>query len=159
MSSHLSEPVPPEIYGQDKGLKAGALGLVGSVVVGLASTAPAYSLAATLGLIVVGGAGVKAAAIILLAFVPMYFIAVAYKELNEAEPDCGTTFTWATRAFGPVVGWMGGWGIIVADIIVMAIWRRSPAPTRSRWPTSWAWRTPWTKARSGRPWRGWCGSR
>jgi amino acid transporter len=50
----------------------------------------------------------------------MYFIAVAYKELNEAEPDCGTTFTWATRAFGPVVGWMGGWGIIAADVIVMA---------------------------------------
>lgn len=56
----------------------------------------------------------------LLAFVPMYFIAVAYRELNEAEPDCGTTFTWATRAFGPVVGWMGGWGIIAADVIVMA---------------------------------------
>ena len=34
--------------------------------------------------------------------------------------DCGTTFTWATRAFGPVVGWMGGWGIVIADVIVMA---------------------------------------
>ena len=103
-----------------KGLKPGALGLVGSVVVGMASTAPAYSLAATLGFVVAGGAGMKAPAIMLLAFIPMYYIAVAYKELNEAEPDCGTTFTWATRAFGPVVGWMGGWGIIVADIIVMA---------------------------------------
>ncbi|NHN54309.1 APC family permease [Calidifontibacter sp. DB0510] len=106
--------------GQDKGLKSGALSLVGSVVVGIASTAPAYSLAATLGFVVVTGAGFKAPAIMLLAFVPMYFIAVAYKELNEAVPDCGTTFTWASRAFGPVVGWMGGWGIIVADIIVMA---------------------------------------
>ena len=108
----------------DKGLKAGSLGLLGSVVVGMASTAPAYSLAASLGFIVASGgailAGVKAPAIMLLAFIPMYFIAVAYKELNEAEPDCGTTFTWATRAFGPVVGWMGGWGIIAADIIVMA---------------------------------------
>ncbi len=59
-------------------------------------------------------------AVILLAFVPMYFIAQAYKELNEADPDCGTTFTWASRAFGAVTGWMGGWGIIIADIIVMA---------------------------------------
>ena len=101
-------------------MKGGALGLTGSVVVGLASTAPAYSLAASLGLVVTAGAGLKAPAIMLLAFVPMYFIAVAYRELNEAEPDCGTTFTWATRAFGPIVGWMGGWGIIVADIIVMA---------------------------------------
>jgi len=106
-----------------KGLKPGALGLVSSVVVGMASTAPAYSLAAALGLIVIAGttgAGVKAPGIVLIAFVPMYLIAVAYQELNKAEPDCGTTFTWATRAFGPITGWMGGWGIIVADVIVMA---------------------------------------
>jgi amino acid transporter len=50
----------------------------------------------------------------------MYLIAVAYQELNKAEPDCGTTFTWAARAFGPVTGWMGGWGIIIADVIVMS---------------------------------------
>src|SRR6195952_4003827 len=104
----------------DKGLKSGSLGLLGSVVVGMASTAPAYSLAASLGFVVAAGAGLKAPAIMLLAFIPMYFIAIAYRELNEAEPDCGTTFTWATRAFGPVVGWMGGWGIIAADVIVMA---------------------------------------
>jgi amino acid transporter len=103
----------------DKGLKGGALGLVSSVVIGLASTAPAYSLAASLGLIVVI-AGEKSPAIMLLAFIPMYLIAVAYRELNEAEPDCGTTFTWAGRAFGPWMGWLGGWGIIAADVIVMA---------------------------------------
>jgi len=109
----------------DKGLKGGALGLVSSVVVGIASTAPAYSLAATLGLVVAtvngdGILGVKAPGIMLLAFIPMYFIAVAYAELNSREPDCGTTFTWATRAFGPTWGWLGGWGIIAADVIVMA---------------------------------------
>ncbi len=103
----------------DKGLKGGAIGLLSSVVIGMASTAPAYSLAASLGLIV-AISGEKAPAIMLLAFIPMYLIAVAYRELNEAEPDCGTTFTWAGRAFGPWMGWMGGWGIIAADIIVMA---------------------------------------
>jgi amino acid transporter len=50
----------------------------------------------------------------------MYCIAVGYAELNRAEPDCGTTFTWAARAFGTRTGWMGGWGIIAADVIVMA---------------------------------------
>jgi len=103
-----------------KGLKSGALGMVGSVVVGLASTAPAYSLAASLGLVVATGAGLKAPAIMLLAFIPMYFIAVAYRELNRAEPDCGTVFAWGTRAFGSVTGWLGGWGIIVADVICMS---------------------------------------
>jgi len=109
----------------DKGLKGGALGLVSSIVVGVASTAPAYSLAASLGFVVAttnGNSivGVKAPAIILLAFIPMFLIAISYSELNKAEPDCGTTFTWASRAFGPWVGWLGGWGIIAADVIVMA---------------------------------------
>ncbi|MEP7088685.1 MAG: APC family permease [Nocardioidaceae bacterium] len=108
-----------------KGLKAGSLGLLGSIVMGIASTAPAYSLAASLGYVVITGngngiIGVKAPLIMVVAFIPMYFIAVAYSELNKAEPDCGTTFTWAARAFGTRTGWMGGWGIIIADIIVMA---------------------------------------
>lgn len=117
-----SEAAPTTV--KNKGLRGGALGLVSGVVVGLASMAPAYSLAATLGLIVASGggqlAGVKAPAVVLVSFIPMYLIAVAYRELNEAEPDCGTTFRWASRAFGPVVGWLGGWGIIAAEVIVMA---------------------------------------
>jgi amino acid transporter len=121
MSTEAKPPVtaPDGSAPGAKGLQGGALGLVSSVVIGLASTAPAYSLAASLGLIVVL-AGEKAPSIMLLAFVPMYLIAVAYRELNRAEPDCGTTFTWAGRAFGPWMGWMGGWGIIAADVIVMA---------------------------------------
>ena len=104
----------------DKGLKSGALGLFSSVVVGVASTAPAYSLAATLGFVVIAIKGLQAPIIAILAFVPMLFISYAYKEMNNADPDCGTTFTWATRAFGPKTGWFGGWGIVAADILVMA---------------------------------------
>ena len=103
----------------EKGLRGGSLGLMSSVVMGMASTAPAYSLASALGF-VIATVALQSPVIMLLAFVPMYMIAVAYKELNEAEPDCGTTFTWATRAFGPSWGWMGGWGIFAADVIVMA---------------------------------------
>ena len=125
---------PPSSTVDSKGLKGGALGLVSSIVVGMASTAPAYSLAASLGLIVASGgallAGVKAPAIILMAFIPMWMIAVAYQELNKAEPDCGTTFTWATRAMGPRTGWLGGWGIVFDDLVaafctlfVIAAWR------------------------------------
>jgi amino acid transporter len=103
----------------EKGLKHGALGLISSIVIGVASTAPAYSLAATLGFVVVL-LGTKSVGITLLAFVPMLLIAFGYKELNTAEPDCGTTFTWATKAFGPKTGWLGGWGIVAADVLVMA---------------------------------------
>jgi amino acid transporter len=102
-----------------KGLKPGALGLVSTVVIGVASTAPAYSLAATLGL-VVSFVGVQTPVVVLLAFVPILFTSLGYAELNRKDPDCGTTFTWAGRAFGPRSGWWGGWGIIAADVLVMA---------------------------------------
>ncbi len=102
-----------------KGLAVGTLGLAGSVVIGLASTAPVYSLVATLGFVVMA-VGAQAPIAFIVAFLPMLFIAAAYQELNRQIPDCGTTFTWATKAFGPRVGWMGGWGVAVAGIVVLA---------------------------------------
>jgi amino acid transporter len=116
---HLDASLAHE-EGADKGLKGGALGFISSVVVGVASTAPAYSLAATLGFVVIAINGLQAPIITIIAFIPMLFISYGYKELNSADPDCGTTFTWATRAFGPRTGWWGGWGIVVADVLVMA---------------------------------------
>ena len=111
----IAEPTAPP----DKGLRAGALGLVSSVVIAVSSTAPAYSMAATLGLIV-AIVGVHSPGTLIVSFLPMLCIAYAFRELNQADPDCGITFTWAARAFGPRTGWMGGWGIIAADVIVMA---------------------------------------
>jgi amino acid transporter len=115
-----AESTPPVIIEDqvDKGLKTGALGLVSSVVMGVASTAPAYSLAATLGLIV-AAVGLGAPIIAFLAFIPMLLTSIGYSELNKADPDCGTTFTWATRAFGPRTGFAGGWAIVAADVLVM----------------------------------------
>ncbi|MGM1017343.1 MAG: APC family permease [Actinomycetota bacterium] len=102
-----------------KGLAAGTLGLWGSTVIGLASTAPVYSLVATLGFVVLA-VGAQAPIAFIIAFIPMLLIAFAYRELNNAVPDCGTTFTWGTKAFGPWVGWMGGWGVAVAGMVVLA---------------------------------------
>ena len=55
-----------------------------------------------------------------LAFIPMLLTAFAYRELSKDTPDCGTTFTWGTKAFGPWIGWIGGWGLAVSAIIVLA---------------------------------------
>jgi len=103
----------------DKGLKSGALGLISTTVIATASVAPAYSIAATLVFVVIA-VGLQAPAVSVLAFVPMLLTSIGYSELNKADPDCGTTFTWATRAFGPRTGWFGGWAIVVADVLVMA---------------------------------------
>jgi amino acid transporter len=105
----------------DKGLKKGAISYVSNIVIGVASTAPAYSLAATLGFIAaLGGIGTHAPAVLLVSFVPILLVSVAYKYLNRADPDAGTTFAWTTRAFGPGLGWLNGWAIFLADILVMA---------------------------------------
>src|ERR1700751_4276052 len=103
----------------DKGLKSGALGLVSTTIIATASVAPAYSIAATL-VFVVGAVALQSPIVAILAFVPMLLTSIGYSELNKADPDCGTTFTWATRAFRPGVGWAGGWAIVAADILVMA---------------------------------------
>jgi amino acid transporter len=105
----------------NKGLKSDALGYISNLVIAVASTAPAYSLAATLGFIVaVGGVGVHAPAVLIVSFIPILFVSVGYRFLNLADPDAGTTFAWVTRAFGPQLGWINGWAIFLADIIVMA---------------------------------------
>ena len=104
-----------------KGLKPDAIGYISNLVIAVASTAPAYSLAATLGFIVaVTGVGLHAPAVLIVSFIPILFVSVGYRFLNLADPDAGTTFAWVTRAFGPQIGWVNGWAIFLADIIVMA---------------------------------------
>jgi len=103
----------------EKGLSANSVGLLGGTVLGISCVAPAYTLTATIGLIA-AVAGVKIPVIFIAGFIPMFFAAYAYREFNRVDPDCGTSFTWTTRAFGPYVGWLGGWAAILATIIVLA---------------------------------------
>ena len=104
-----------------KGLKADAIGYMSNLVIATASVAPAYSLAATLGFIVaVAGVGTHAPAVMIVSFIPILFVSVGYRFFNLADPDAGTTFAWVTRSFGPQIGWVNGWAIFLADIIVMA---------------------------------------
>ena len=89
-----------------------------ALVIGLASTAPAYSLAVVIGSIV-AEVGPQAPTVLLASFVPMFLIAAAYYFMNRADPDCGTTFTWVTSALGPWAGWVAGWAICVTGILVI----------------------------------------
>ena len=101
-----------------KGLRAGVLGLTGSVVIAASSVAPAYSLAAALAGMV-AAVGTKTPALFVIGFIPMMLTAFAFRELADQTPDCGTTFTWSTRAFGPWVGWLAGWASAIAAIVAV----------------------------------------
>lgn len=102
-----------------KGLAAGKVGTISGAILGISCVAPGYTLTASIGLIV-AAVGLKMPAIFIAGFIPMFLTAYAYRELNSRAPDCGASFTWSTKAFGPYVGWMSGWGMVAASIIVLS---------------------------------------
>ncbi|MDO4685888.1 MAG: APC family permease [Corynebacterium sp.] len=102
-----------------KGLSSNSVGLVSAAVIGISCIAPAYTLSGALGP-TASEVGRHLPAIFLVGFIPMFLVAIGYRELNASMPDSGTTFTWATRAFGPVIGWLGGWGLLAATVLVLS---------------------------------------
>ncbi|KAA9394314.1 APC family permease [Kocuria coralli] len=102
-----------------KGLSKASVGLLGAVVIGVSTIAPAYTLSGALGP-TAAAVGTHLPAILLVGFIPMLLVAVGYRQLNRAMPDSGTTFTWVSKAFGPWVGWMGSWGLLAATILVLS---------------------------------------
>lgn len=111
---------PGDTHGvRTKGLGGNSVGLMGNAVIGVSTVAPVYCLTSTLGP-TVGEVGLQMPAIFLAGFLPMLLVAFAYRELNQAVPDCGTSFTWSVKAFGPRVGWLCGWGLLIATIVVLS---------------------------------------
>jgi Amino acid transporters len=102
-----------------KGLAEGSMGMLAIVTLGVSVIAPAYALTATMGP-TAGVVGNHMPAVFLVGFIPMLLVALGYRELNADAPDSGTSFTWATKAFGPYVGWLGGWGLVSATVIVLS---------------------------------------
>ena len=88
-----AQPIPVEPIPAQPGLKAGAIGFVDALVIGLAATSPAYSLAAVIGAIA-ALVGVYAPGVLLASFVPMALIASAFLYLN------GSTRTAVPRSAG-----------------------------------------------------------
>lgn len=103
----------------EKGLVKGQIGVLSAVVIGVGCIAPAYTLTSGLGPTIVE-VGAHVPAILILGFLPMLLVAFGYRELNTRIPDSGTSFTWATKAFSPWIGWMGGWGLIASTVIVLS---------------------------------------
>ncbi|MFW3168901.1 APC family permease [Geodermatophilus sp. CPCC 206100] len=114
-----SPAAPPTGDLRSKGLSRNSVGLLASVVLGVSSIAPVYALTATLGPTVTE-VGLQMPAVFLAGFLPMLLVAYAYRELNRVAPDCGTSFTWTTKAFNPYVGWLCGWGALLATVIVLS---------------------------------------
>ena len=104
-----------------RGLRRDAIGFSSSLAFGIGNAAPALALTgSTAALAATAGVGDHGPGIMLVSFVPMLCIAVAYWVLNRLDPDCGTAFAWVTRALGPEAGWVAGWAVIVSAVLVVA---------------------------------------
>jgi amino acid transporter len=90
------------------GLRRNAIGLADAIIVGMASSGPTASLAVTLAAIVAASSFAGPIAI-LVCFLPMLGIALAYRRLNQWRVDCGASYVWVGRAITPYLGFMVGW--------------------------------------------------
>ena len=88
------------------------VGLGDAIVIGLSSSGPAQTLAVSLaGLVAVSGYG--GVLPILICFVPMMGIAIAYQRLNRWDQSSGATYTWVAKVFHPYLGFLSGWMILL----------------------------------------------
>ncbi len=91
------------------------------MVIGIASVAPAYSLAATVGILAaITTVGLHGPFIFIVGFIPMVLVASGFYYMNQADPDCGETFIWTSRAFGAPLGWIIGFAAVASSVIVMS---------------------------------------
>ena len=93
-------------------LKANALSLSDAIILGLASSAPAQTMAVALPALV-AASGYAGLLPIACAFIPMLGIALGYQRLNRWEQSAGATYTWVSKALHPYLGFVAGWMILM----------------------------------------------
>ena len=97
-------------------LEQDAIGVVEDTVIGMASSAPAVSVAFTMAALA-AAAAYGSGPIIVITAVPMLVIAYAYRRLNLWNANCGASYAWVGRAINPYLGFMVGWMMVAGYVI------------------------------------------
>ena len=99
-------------------LKANSLSFFESIIMGVAGSAPGFSIAVAIaGLL--GAAGAVSPNALLIFAVPMLGIAIAYKGLNKKMTNAGAAYEWTRRSFGGFFGYFSGWALLIAAMVFM----------------------------------------
>ncbi len=101
-----------------RGLQANALGTFDTVVMAVAGSAPAYSLAATTA-VLVGTVGLASPAALLYCAIPMLGIALAFSYLGRIDVNAGASYSWVGRTLHPFLGFISGWALVISATIFM----------------------------------------
>ena len=99
-------------------LNENSLGLWESIIMGVAGTAPAFSLAATTGLLITG-VGMASLASLVYCGLIMFGVSLAFLYLNRMHANAGACFIWVSEIFNPVLGFLAGWSLLVASVVFM----------------------------------------
>ena len=114
VNTHLTEGGP------EHKLRDGVLGLFDSVIMGIAGSAPAYSIAATTTALF-GAVGLGGPAALLYCGIPMFGIVFAFSYLSRHDQSAGASYSWVRRAMHPVLGYLSGWALFVSALIFMVV--------------------------------------
>lgn len=101
-----------------RGLQANALGTFDTIVMAVAGSAPAYSLAATTA-VLLGAVGLAGPAALLYCAIPMLGIALAFSYLGRIDVNAGASYSWVGRTLHPFLGFISGWALVVSATIFM----------------------------------------
>ncbi|TAK91305.1 MAG: APC family permease [Burkholderiaceae bacterium] len=85
---------------------------------GVAGTAPAFSIAATTSTLM-AAVGTLAPASLLYCGLIMFGVTFAYMHLNRMNPNAGASYAWVGSIFNPVLGFFAGWALLVASAVFM----------------------------------------
>jgi amino acid transporter len=117
-------PRPAQVPAIPARLEPDAIGVAQDTIIGLASSAPAATMAVTM-------AGMAATAaygggpVIVLCGIPMLILANTYRRLNLWNANCGASFEWVGRAINPYLGFLVGWlmlaGCLTGTISVVVV--------------------------------------
>src|ERR1700683_4268091 len=143
MTDRPVKAVPgPAVPATEAGLKPNAIGLAQDTIIGMATSAPAGTVAATLAALAAATA-YGGGAVLRVTAIPMLVIANAYRRCNLWNANCGASFEWVGRAINPYLGFITGWlmitgslvgavsGVVILSPSVLAVFNASATST---WP-------------------------
>jgi amino acid transporter len=99
-------------------LSKDSLNFFDSLVMSVAGTAPAYSIAATTS-VLVAAVGLQAPAALLWCGIPIAGVVVAFFFLNRWHVNSGASYAWVGKALNANLGFLSGWALIVSATVFM----------------------------------------
>lgn len=97
-------------------LRSDAIGLVQALAIGIAGSAPSYTIAVS-SAVLVATVGPLAPAALLYCGLLMAGITSAFVYLNRAYPDAGASYAWVGRVLHRDLGFLCGWVVLMTSVL------------------------------------------